>query len=48
MMAAKGKTNQEIADYFYISISTVKSYLSVVYQKLGITKRSELDKYLNK
>jgi len=48
MMAAKGKSNQEIADYFYISINTVKSHLSVVYQKLGITKRSELEKYLNK
>jgi len=25
MMAAKGKTNQEIADYFHISIYTVKA-----------------------
>jgi DNA-binding CsgD family transcriptional regulator len=42
MMAAKGKSNQEIADYLNISINTVKAYLSIVYQKVGITKRSEL------
>lgn len=48
MMAAKGKTNQEIADHLHISINTVKAYLSAIYQKIGITKRSELIKYLNK
>ena len=48
MMAAKGKTNQEIADYLHISINTVKAHLSTVFQKVGITKRSELEKYLNK
>lgn len=48
MMAAKGKSNQEIADYQNISINTVKFYLSSIYQKLGVTRRSELEKYLNK
>ena len=48
MMAAKGKSNQEIADYLNISINTVKAYLSIVYQKVGITKRSELKNYLVK
>ena len=48
MMAAKGKTNQEIADYLHISINTVKAHLSAIYQKLCITKRSELKKCLNK
>jgi DNA-binding CsgD family transcriptional regulator len=48
MMAAKGKTNQEIADYLHISINTVKAHLSTIYQKLCITKRSELKKCLNK
>lgn len=48
MMAAKGKSNQEIADYLNISINTVKFYLSSIYQKLGVTKRSELEKFLNK
>lgn len=48
MMAAKGKSNQEIASYQNISPNTVKFHLSVIYQKLGITKRSELVQYLNK
>ncbi len=48
MMAAKGKTNQEIADYLNISINTVKAYLSVIFQKVGVTKRSELKKCLQK
>ena len=48
MMAAKGKSNQEIADYLNISINTVKAYLSIVYQKVGISKRSELKNYLVK
>lgn len=48
MMAAKGNTNQEIADYFSISVNTVKARLSTIYRKIGITKRSELQKHLNK
>lgn len=47
-MAAKGKTNQEIAEYFSISVNTVKARLSTIYQKIGISKRSELDEYLNR
>lgn len=47
-MAAKGKTNQEIADYFSISINTVKARLSTIYQKLAISKRSELKDQLNR
>jgi DNA-binding CsgD family transcriptional regulator len=48
MMAAKGKTNREIADYFCMSVNTVKARLSTIYRKLGITKRSDLKKHLNK
>lgn len=48
MLAAKGRTNQEIADFMYLSINTVKSYLSVIYQKLGITKRTDLKACLSK
>lgn len=48
MMASKGKTNKEIADYFHISINTVKAHLSIIYQKLGVTKRTELKECLNK
>lgn len=47
MMAAKGKTNQEIADYMHISINTVKLHLSTIYQKVGVTSRKALRKHLN-
>ena len=47
MMAAKGKTNREIADYFRMSINTVKARLSTIYRKVSITKRSELQQHLN-
>ena len=48
MMAARGKSNQEIAEYLHISVNTVKAHLSTVYLKLGISKRSELEQFLNK
>lgn len=48
MMAAKGKSNQEIAEYQNISVSTVKFYLSSIYQKLGVSGRGDLEKYLNR
>lgn len=48
MMAARGRTNQQIADYFGTSINTVKARLSIIYRKLGVTKRSELKKHLNR
>ncbi len=47
MLAAKGRSNQEIADYMAISVSSVKAYLAIIYQKIGITKRSELKYYVN-
>lgn len=47
MMASKGKSNKEIADYLHISINTVKAHLSTIYQKLGVTKRTELKDCLN-
>lgn len=48
MLASKGKTNKEIADYLHISINTVKSHLSTIYQKLGVSKRTDLNQCLNK
>lgn len=48
MMAAKGKSNQEIAEYQNISVSTVKFYLSSIYQKLSVSGRGDLEKYLNR
>ncbi len=48
MMAAKGKSNREIADFMNISVNTVKSYLAVIYQKVGVGNRTELAHYVNK
>ena len=47
MLAAKGRTNKEIADYMSISVNSVKAYLATIYQKIGITKRSDLKFYVN-
>jgi DNA-binding CsgD family transcriptional regulator len=38
----QGYSNQKIADSLYISLSTVKSHVYSVYQKLGIKSRAEL------
>ena len=48
MMAAKGRSNQEIADYMHISINTVKFHLTNIYQKVGVSNRKELEKVLNR
>ncbi|WP_018931778.1 response regulator transcription factor [Gracilibacillus lacisalsi] len=36
-----GYSNQEIADSMYLSIGTVKNYVSKVYRKLGVSGRTE-------
>ncbi len=46
MLAARGWTNQEIANHMNISPNTVKRHLSTAMQKLDITKRQELKKYM--
>ena len=38
---AQGKTNKEIAEAMSLSSKTVKNYLSRVFQKLQVTRRSE-------
>lgn len=48
MLASKGWTNDEIARHLDISINTVKSYMSVVYQKLAVHNRKELKEYMLK
>lgn len=48
MLAARGWTNQEIAQHMNISTHTVKHYISNVLQKLGIRQRRELKKYMLK
>ncbi len=47
MLASRGWSNQEIAGYMGLSLHTVKRYISIVYQKLSITSRSELKKYMH-
>ena len=48
MLAARDWSNQEIADHMGISINTVKHYLSDIFLKVGVKKRSELKDYVLK
>jgi ligand-binding sensor domain-containing protein/DNA-binding CsgD family transcriptional regulator len=47
-LVLKGKTNKEIEDQLYISISTVKNHVYNIYQKLGVKNRLELINFLQK
>jgi DNA-binding CsgD family transcriptional regulator len=46
MLAARGWTNQEIADHLGISTNTVKQYISTTLQKLNIKHRKDLKQYM--
>ena len=46
MLAARGWTNQEIADHMGISPNTVKQYISTTLQKLNIRQRKDLKQYM--
>lgn len=46
MLAARGWTNQEIADHMNISPNTVKQYISTTLQKLNIKQRKDLKQYM--
>ena len=46
MLAARGWTNQEIADHLGVSINTVKRHLAHAMDKLGVTSRKELQRYM--
>ncbi len=41
-VAALGLSNEEIAKELGISVKTVKAHLSLIFQKLGVKRRSEL------
>ena len=38
----EGKTNKEIASHLYISISTVKTHITNLYKKLGVSNRNDI------
>lgn len=40
-LVAQGSTNQEIADQLFISLNTVKTHLSNLYQKLDVRRRTQ-------
>lgn len=46
MLAARGWTNQEIADHLGISLNTVKQYISTALQKLNIRQRKDLKRHM--
>lgn len=41
VLVAQGATNQEIADQLFISLNTVKTHLSNLYQKLDVSRRTQ-------
>lgn len=41
-LAVRGWTNTEIAEHMGLSVHTIKKYISVIYQKFGISGRREL------
>ena len=46
MLAARGWTNQEIAEHLGVSANTVKSYISSSLGKLGIARRRDLERFM--
>lgn len=44
----KGKSNKEIEDELFLSIKTVKNYLTNIYKKVGVKSRGELQSLLHK
>ena len=46
MLAARGWTNREIAGHLQISSNTVKQYLDAAREKLHVSRRQDLKKYM--
>lgn len=44
-LVAEGYTNNEIANELCISVSTVKSHMQKIFEKLGIANRTMLSRY---
>jgi len=45
VLVAQGKTNKEIASLLYISLNTVKVHVSNIFQKIGVSSRTEATLY---
>ena len=45
-LAARGWTNQEIADHLGVSVNTVKTLVSSSLRKLGVSSRRELGRFM--
>ena len=45
VMLFQNKSNKQIADAFFLSVNTVKSHITRIFKKLGISSRSELKRY---
>ena len=48
MLANRGWTNAEIADYMDMTLRTVKQHLSSIFNKLNIDSRGQLKAYMLK
>ena len=46
MLAARDWNNPDIAEHLHISLATVKRHLSSAMQKLGVTRRGDLQKFM--
>lgn len=46
LLALQGRNNSEIAEMLFISVSTVKTHLSNIYEKFGVKNRYELITFL--
>ncbi|SHM70438.1 response regulator transcription factor [Gracilibacillus kekensis] len=40
-LLVEGKSNQQIAEHMYLSVGTVKNYVSKIYRKIGVSGRTE-------
>jgi DNA-binding CsgD family transcriptional regulator len=45
-LICEGKTNQEIADQLFISVTTVKDHNQAIFQKLGVRNRTEVTRLI--
>jgi DNA-binding CsgD family transcriptional regulator len=45
-LAAAGRTNREVAQALFVSLRTVETHLTHVYQKLDLKSRTELARAL--